>query len=374
MKRIKQLLHLAASLVVFFLVLELCARLDDLARYGAPIWSSYNSGCLFQWDQLGKRGKPGGRYKKWQQNSLGYRGPELRPGTVRIACLGASETFGLYEEEGQEYPRQLERDLGRWAGKGLFEIVNVAYPGQTLGTAALRVPEMVESVKPRFALIYPSPANYIGLPRTNFSTQSEPEFDWRTTERVRAAAKSFPDFIQIGLREVQTRFIEYSIKHRVAGLPRMDRVPEEDVRHFRSDLMFLVAVLRERGVEPVLVTHATVFGKELSLRDRQMLIVWRDSHPMLKESGFVDMEQRMNDVVRTLAVEQHLNLIDAAAEIPHSYRYFADYAHFTTAGAELMADKIAQALELVLSSKVSNSTAATAQQNHPKDTAKVETP
>jgi len=108
-------------------------------------------------------------------------------------------------------------------------------------------------------------------------------------------------------------------------------------------------------VEPVLVTHATVFGHPLSPGDRQMLTIWREWIPMLKEDGFVDMEQRMNQVIRAVAAERRLVLIDAAAEIPPGNKYFGDFAHFTTQGAHLMAGKIATGLEPVLYSQVAQS-------------------
>ena len=107
--------------------------------------------------------------------------------------------------------------------------------------------------------------------------------------------------------------------------------------------------------EPVLVTHATVFSHPLSASDRQMLTVWREWIPMLKEDGFVDMEQRMNQVIRAVAAERHLVLIDAATEIPPGNKYFGDFAHFTTQGAHLMAGKIAAGLEPALNSEVAQS-------------------
>ena len=157
MKFLKTLLHIVATLVIVAVTMEFCARIDDQVTYGAPLWGTYSNANLFERDQFGQRGAPGARFKKWQLNSLGYRGPELRSGTFRIACIGASETFGLYEAAGQEYPRQLERDLNQWAGRQTFEVVNVAYPGQSIAAALLRVPEVVENVKPRVAVIYPFP-------------------------------------------------------------------------------------------------------------------------------------------------------------------------------------------------------------------------
>src|SRR5271168_4781679 len=93
-------LHLTLSVLVGFMVLELCTRFDDLVSFGAPIWQVYSSNNLFEYDSFGKRGRPNASYKKWRLNTLGFRGPELQKDRFRIVCLGESETFGLYEQPG----------------------------------------------------------------------------------------------------------------------------------------------------------------------------------------------------------------------------------------------------------------------------------
>jgi lysophospholipase L1-like esterase len=301
-------------------------------------------------DRIGKWGKPGARYERWQLNSLGYRGPELRPGTVRIVCFGASETFGLYEGLDKEYPRQLERNLNKLAGGDIFQVVNAAYPGETLTTAILRIPQVVSQVHPSYALIYPEPANYISMaPRPDHSAPPDKSValtDWvlelRIANRVRNLLKSaLPEAIQTRLRQRQ-------IERESANISIMERLPEENVERFRQDLTALIAALRDHKVEPVLVTHATVFGATLSPKDKDLLTAWRKFYPMLKEDGFMDMEHRMNRVVQETAGREKVTLIDAAGEIPHGPEYFADFVHFTSAGAEAMAADLATGLKPVV--------------------------
>jgi len=356
MKLLKLLFRVAASVVIFVAILELCARLDDFFTYQAPLVGSYSNANLFQRDQLGRRGIPGARYKKWQMNSLGYRGPELRSGTVRIVCIGSSETFGLYEDAGQEYPRQLERDLNQWAGKPTFEVVNVAYPAQSVAGAVLRVPEVVETLRPRLAVIYASPALYAWLPAVNGVSDDPPpaRFEWRLAERIRTAGKSLlPGFIQDQVREFQNRERERYIRRKIVGQQLMDSLPEENVNLFHSDLVRLVDALRQRGVEPVLVTHATLSEKPVSRNDQQMLTEWRRFFPLLTEEGYLDMARRMNATVRAVATEQHVVLVDAATEIAPGSQNFGDFLHFTTAGAEVMAARVAEGLEPLLQAEVS---------------------
>jgi lysophospholipase L1-like esterase len=336
----------------------MCARLDDCIAYDAPFWGPYNSTRLYEQDEkIGNRGKPGARYMKWQLNSLGYRGPDLRNGTIRIVCIGSSETFGLYEAEGEEYPRQLERDLNSLQGKNVFQVVNVAYPGESAAGSILRVPEISEEIQPSIAFIYTAPASYIDMDWIRSGAQvAAPDerssrVDFRIADRFRAALKSLlPEGAQTWIRQRE-------IKAAAARYHVLDRLPEENVRRYRSDLTELVSRLRTCGIEPILVTHADAFGEHAVMPDYQLLTSWRMGYPMLTESGFIDMEQRMNEAMRNLATADHIQLVDAAREIPPSRKYFADFAHFTTLGAALMASRLADAFYASMSAKSSKASA-----------------
>lgn len=349
----RQLINLGRAVfcaVLIISVLEVCARLDDVVSYDAPFWGPYDNQSLLMVDQLGKWGKPGARYEKWQLNSLGYRGPELRPGTERILCFGASETFGLYEAPNEEYPRQLERDLNETSGGPAFQVVNAAFPGETLATAILRVPEVVSQVHPSYALIYTPPANYIETTVRSANSTRLPRpvsladrmLELRIANRVRNLLKTaLPKAVQNKLRQFQ---IERDSAHSSV----METVPEENVDRFREDLKALIEALRERNVEPVLVTHATGIGSTLTSRDRDLLTEWRKFSPTLKEDGFMDMERRINRVIRETSICENLHLIDAANEIPPGPDYFADMVHFTSKGAEVMAADLTAGLQPVL--------------------------
>lgn len=350
MRHLVNLCRAVFCAVLIISVLEVCARVDDVLSYDAPFWGPYDNQSLLTVDQLGKWGKPGARYEKWQLNSLGYRGPELIPGTERILCFGASETFGLFEAPNEEYPRQLERDLNETSSGPAFQVVNAAFPGETLATAILRVPEIVSQVHPSYALIYTPPANYIETAARSANSTRLPRpvsladrlLELRIANRVRNLLKTaLPKIVQNKLRQLQ-------IERDSAPSAVMVTVPEENVDHFREDLLALIEALRERNVEPVLVTHATAFGSTLTPRDRDLLIEWRKFYPTLKEDGFMDMEKRMNQVIRETANCEKLHLIDAANEIPPGPDYFADMVHFTNKGAEVMAADLTIGLQPVL--------------------------
>ena len=329
------------ALVVFGLALECCARLDDLVRYGAPFFQNYTYNAMFTVDSLGRTGKPNASYRDYHLNSLGYRGPELRPGGIRVICIGASETFGLYEDPGKEFPRQIEADLNSESHSNDYQVVNAGLVGQTIATAAIRIPQYVDKVHPRFAVIYPTPANYIWLPWIQRAPATQPtaqaKFESRALDKIRDAVKRFspPDLLDyLRRKDIDREAAQY-------GKP-MDNVSDESVQVFRSDLSSMVDSLQQHGVTPVLVTHANRFGATLTEKDRQQLTAWRRFYPMLTEDGFLRMDRRMNEAVRSLAAEKGVPLVDGAAIVPPGDEYFGDAIHFTTKGSSLLASAIAE--------------------------------
>ena len=354
-KYIKPSVHVVLSALIALIVLELCTRFDDLVSFGAPIEQAYSAEDLFIYDSLGKRGRPNSSYKKWRLNSLGFRGPEVQKDRFRIICLGESETFGLYEQPGNEYPAQLERDLNRWAGRDVFQVIDAAIPGQTLVSTAQRIPELVTQTKPQIAMIYPAPSYYIWLPKLSSGEQlgvvgKRSKFELRIADNFRNLLKEVLSMLP---RSVRIASYEIQIEREVAALhsPVMNQVPQENVDLFKRDLLALVEALRASGVQPVLVTHATYFGDNRTAPDRLTLAEWRKIYPMLREKGFLDMETRMSAVMRDMAAEQHIPLIDIAKEMPAGPKYFADMVHFTDEGASVMASKLAEGLEPTIKSR-----------------------
>jgi hypothetical protein len=351
--RIKSIMRFVLNLFIAATTLELCARIDDYVAYDAPLFGRYTIDSLYQNDGCGKRGKPNARYRKWRLNSLGFRGPELIAGCTKVICIGSSETFGLYEQEGNEFPRQLERMLNESPRSGRYQVVNVAYPGETLRTSRQHVPDIVAAVAPQYAVIYPSPANYIWLPwlKPKVGEQPKPSaFEFRIAQNVRTLIKDIlPASVQNELRKRE-------IARDSARYGTMQLLPEENIRVFRQDLVELVNALRQRGLKVLLVTHTTIFQQPLDAQEQQLLTSWRSFFPMLQEEGFLDMERRMNAAVRSVAQGLNVALCDADQIVPHGPEYFVDFSHFT--------DKGARAIAMAISERMRNLTGAPSLANY----------
>jgi lysophospholipase L1-like esterase len=323
--------------------MELAARLDDHLRHGAPMVGRYDFDGLFMFDGRVVRGIPNARYEHFQLNSLGLRGPEPRlvPGERRVMLYGASELFGIYESPGHDLAPQLEILLNRSGAK--VEVLNAAIPGMRVGSGALYLQELGERLHPDVVLIYPTPTHYIGVthPQCGRAPRAPLGPDDGTFSS-RLAAKAVDRVKALLPQPVMTlaRRTAIALKHEKA----MDRVGDDSLAAFRTDLECAIHAVRAIGAQPVLMTHANRFGSVVQADTDYWLTGWRMQYPELAEGGFVDLERRSNEIVKDEAETQHLPLVDAAAALDGRTALFADHAHFTDAGAAAMARLVAATL------------------------------
>jgi lysophospholipase L1-like esterase len=334
-------LRIALWCAIAVVTLECCARLDDWISYGASPFGLYDHSLLEAFDQMGQHGRPYGRYLKWHLNSLGFRGPELDPSAIRILCVGSSETFGQYETDGHEWPRELERLLNQRATAGIhYQLVNTGFSGETFPTSLLRLPSRLQIVKPRFVLLYPSLAHYL-TPSPPFSGPPplQPKFRWRMQARIENTLKTaMPMWLQIWLRR-------RDIQRAQGGAPQWDNMPLEYQKAFSMDLEKAIELIRQSGAEPVLITHANRFKDRVDPSERFMLVSWQRFYPMLREDAFLKMEATMNGVMRQVAQQQGVLLVDVAEAMPSGPNYFGDFVHFTDQGSAAFSRIVAEKLE-----------------------------
>jgi hypothetical protein len=133
-----------------FVGAELTARVDDLIFQGVSLTSNPDRARdLLLVDIKGPRGRPFGHFQRWLLNEYGFRGPEIQrdPEGIRVVVLGASETFGLDESEGQDFLTLVRRKLEA-AGAEAPEIVNAAFAGISLPTLQQYWSLWVQQFKP----------------------------------------------------------------------------------------------------------------------------------------------------------------------------------------------------------------------------------
>ena len=341
---------LAVVAAVLVTAAELMARLDDAVRLGTPLLASPAYTDLVMHDSLGTRGRPFARYEKWRLNGAGFRGPEISkipsPGCVRVAVMGASETFGYYEPEGKEYPAQLADSLGR---SGCYQIVDAGIAGMSLPAQVQFWDRWLAQFHPDIAVIYMPPAFYLSDDPPAFTppTQGGPNpivtrITLRLLDRLRDRIE-YPAFIQ-------RRRIAKSIERAIAGKPDtwfFRDVPADRLALFRHHLDSLVSNVRAAGAVPVLVTHAMRFGDPPKGEDEDLLRSWRKFTPRATEAVLLAFERAAASSTRDLARVRGIPLVDAAGTMTGHTEWFADFTHFDDEGAAVIAGSIAKAVKQI---------------------------
>ena len=340
--------RLAVMAALFMAVLEVCARWDDVLTWQAPFWGEYSQEQLTFTDALGPRCRPGGQFEKWRLNSFGFRGPEVAPakapGVTRVLLVGASETFGLYESPGHEYPAELQRVLDE-RRPGRFEVVNAACAGMSPPRIDRLLEPLLGQFRPDIVLFYPSPQFYLDdePPRAghNVPPRRERAFTPRLLRRIKTWVKSsLPDQVQTLMREVS---IDWRISRRGPDWV-WTKAPEDRVELFRQHLGALIGRVRALGARPVLATHANRFGATLTERDRQQVVALRSFYPRAPSSVVVPFERAMNRAVLETARENGVVALDLEQRVGKDPAFYADFSHFTDQGAHAMAEALSDEL------------------------------
>jgi hypothetical protein len=338
--------YLAGVFLTFLIVSEVVSRVDDWALTGEDLFSSpsYESN-LRTIDGGLIRGKPHGRYKKWKLNAFGFRGSEMNPepmfGVPRIMILGSSETFGLYESEGKEFPAQLEAILNK---KGKYEVVNAAVAGMSLKTCIRYWDEWAVRFRPTIVILYFNPLFYLrstppGLPAVEPRTkeaQAWGSFESRFLSRMKDRI-TLPDWLQ-ELRE------ELELARLRAGKDPgwyFPSVPKDRLDMFREDLSQLLDSIGRQSAVPILVSHAMrakSLDDSIDWRDLRAQLVYR---PRANEALTLDFELQANQMIREIGQRHGIAVVDAATHLSGRRECFADLVHLSDRGAEVLASLIA---------------------------------
>ena len=331
-----------------FLICEAGVRLYERIRYRAPLGSYDRERTLWTYDHAFKIGRPGAKFKDITMNSLGLRGPDLRSGTTRIVCIGASETFGIFESPGNEFPRQLERLLNRGYASPQYDVLNWSYAGALMNGFSARVPEFAARVHPAMALIYSSPAAYIGLPSRSEHARKPTGL---ALPQLRSAPYATAVFRAIAPVTIKSLAYRGWIWLHQRGRSPLTAIPTRWLLQFRSDLEQLVIRLRQEGIEPVLLTHATPIDSQVDGYNEALLIHWRRFYPEVSESALLEMEAKSNEWIRRFAQQEGVQLVDVEKGLRDCRECFVDFVHFTDYGAA----KVAVFLGTSIKSRLSHS-------------------
>ena len=339
--------------ILFLLVLELAARTDDYFNWKAPFWGTYSNENLSISDQYGWHNRPNARFQKWEINSFGFRGPDIskeKPeGVIRIICVGASVTFGLFESENKEYPRQMQALLDE-KYPGRFQVLNAACPGMSPPRIVFYFNTWLTQFDPDIITYYPASDFYLNeVPPSKeiltIDQPSRPPFSLRLTGKARIALKGFIP------QSWQTDFKRYNMEKAIDRHPKdwlWQSPPQDRLDLYRDHIEYLVDDIRQHGGQVLLATKANSISPEMNAFDRFNMTNWRSYHIRATEQCLLEMDSAAAEIIRQVGLNIDVPVADIAPYLPKTSDYFADSGHLTDKGAAIVAEKmVAKVLEMV---------------------------
>lgn len=329
--------------VLFVIILELVARAEDTIRFDAPFWGHYHLEGIRAVDERGtRRCKENARYKHFRLGEHGFRLTDhTQSGAKTFVWLGASEAFGLYETPGEDVANQLERRFVQLHRS--IDVVNAACFGLNLPRMQRLLEDPLPDVPMEFLALYPTPHFYLDNqlvgddePRTGPPTSER--FVSRLVTKSRDVLKSFlPAGLQDALRALQTR--------RAISDTRKDWLweepPAERLALFETHLRSLLDAATALDTRVAVLTHANAFHRQAEI-DGSKLQAWQKFYPRAAGNVLIEFDAAANAITRQLAAEYQVELIDMAEVVQGKEGLFADFSHFTDAGADMAAARLQQ--------------------------------
>ena len=121
------------------------------------------------------------------------------------------------------------------------------------------------------------------------------------------------------------------------GRKPFDVVPEEYLESFRTDLKNLVAFLQQHGLYVILSTYPFLINERTIDAHREIILNNRKFFPQLSLKGMIDSAHKFNAVIKAVADQNNVSLVDNYGMLPQNLTYFADNVHYTNQGARLVA-------------------------------------
>jgi hypothetical protein len=224
-------------------------------------------------------------------------------------------------------------------------VLNAAFIGMSMPTQEQDLRLRVAALRPDVVVLYPTPVQYLGDSPPSVtppdSTPGAGRLAWSNWTSLRAVQR-----LELHLDALIPARVRNYLRHRSleqetqSGL-RFDGVPADRLARYETDLRHLIATVRSIGARPVLMTHADVFMAD-GPSNRLLIEQWRQFYPHAAGTALLQFDSAAAVVTRRVAEEQSVPLVDLAEMVRDRWprpvdRFFGDYAHFTDAGAGVVA-------------------------------------
>ena len=323
---------------ILFLLAEFGIRVRHYIKFGA-VWGIEDT---FMMDETANLRVliPNKQFGAVRINSLGFRGPEIplpKPDSViRIAFLGASTTYCAEVLSNDMVWTHLvtEQLKQRWPSLQ-FDYVSGGVPGYGVNHSLQNLKYKIAPLKPDIIVIYHTTND---LSSNTFELAKKKGLVEQQTEQGMLWLSKYS--LLSYLVEKNLRLI-ISQKKAFDQSRKLEFETQEITEPFRNDLNVLVQESKKVSPIVAIATFSVRLRENQSKKDKiEAAVTSLYYMPYMTIDGLIRGYKSYNDVIRSVAHQQNIILIDNNTMIPGDGTHFNDSVHFKDRGSALMARRV----------------------------------
>lgn len=294
-----------------------------------------------------------GREILYHINEQGYRGRDFEftkpPGTTRIIFYGGSAVFDLNSYD-DDWPHRVEAILKN-SGFPRVEVINAGTPHHASFDSFGKLFAEGHLLDPDYVVFYNAWNDIKTFRSTEPLLRSLRPYDGKLDPRL--TYRNFLDRKLCELSQVYSRlryrYYDWRLEAGIEGKkPKGEFVSdfgEIGPKQFRLSAEMFVELARNIGAVPILMTEARLVTPDSSPLQQERV---KYDFQLLTHEAVCRAFELCDEMIRSIAQEKQVYLIDASAQLTGQDSLFVDHVHFTVAGSKRIAQLVAAQLAPIL--------------------------
>ena len=279
-------------------------------------------------------------------------------GTTRIVVIGGSAVFDAYQkdvspDQGGDWPHLVERYL-RERGYNNVEVINAGMPGLASFDALGLLYSQLWVYQPDYVIFYGAwndikyfkkltPETPLISLFTPFDQKSNPFTEYQGWwDRF---LSNFQLYVKIRNRYYDWKFHVGEEGAMPEGAKYDETYSPYGVKQYRLDVELIVDACRNINAKPVLITEVTLVSPNNSPEERKVIAY---PYQQLTPAALVRAYEDTYNVLRAVAKEKGVPLLDLTKQLNGHRELFVDHAHLSSKGSHEVAKRVAEFLTLHL--------------------------
>ena len=333
--------------IVMLLVGEATVRLRAWVRYGSAEPDAMDQMAAIDPSTGLNVPRPG--YQRQSRrisiriNSLGFRGDDFaveKPArTIRIATLGASTTFcAEVSSDAATWPHRMQEALQRAHPEISIQVINAGVPGYIASDSLKNLQLRVLPLDPDLVIYYEANNDLaVDTRRLARSRGLIPASDAGVSQMLARHSLLF-DLVRKNSR--------IWIAGRTDWVGKLDSLPQDLPQKFIGMLADIRHELDRRGIGMVTSTFFVKYRRnqpaDVQQHNASGVFYYM---PWMTLNGLLDGIDMYNDAIVDFSQARSIPVIDDRDSITGDDEHFADWIHFSDAGAAAMGERVARFLD-----------------------------